>query len=281
MTLVNQEMEWSDSYWKRIQRNIGVITTEEQETIRTSRIAVLGAGGIGGPLAENLVRAGCQNLVICDFDKFDETNLNRQICTLEDMGKFKVDVLERYLLKIDKDISIKKYVKITEHNIYKVLQGVKVVALALDDPITSILIARKCRESNIPMIEAWAVPLLYSMWFTQESIDYESYYKLDTHNLDFSELLAQKEQIDLKAYNTLIPHVLDMPNVREKYQRDSEAFKAMVRGDIGLRSFAPVVRITADFLSLEILFSGILGIKPMTLAPNLKGFDYIRMELHD
>jgi hypothetical protein len=281
MTFVNEKLSyWTPEYWKHIQRNIGVITFQEQEIIRTSRIAVLGVGGLGGPLAENLVRSGCQNLVICDFDKFDETNLNRQICTLEDMGEYKVDVLEDYLKKIDPNLSVRKFIHITEENINDLLYGVKVVALTLDDPITSILIARVCRERRIPMIEAWAIPMLYSMWFTPESIDYESFYNLRTHHLSYTGLMAQKNEIEMKAYNSLIPKVLKMPHVREKYQRDPEAFEAMVRGDIGLRSFAPVVRITADFLSLEILFSGILEIKPMTLAPNLKGFDYIRMELY-
>jgi hypothetical protein len=281
MTFSNQKLSfWTPEYWNHIQRNIGVITFQEQELIRTSQIAVLGVGGLGGPLAENLVRAGCQNLVICDFDKFDETNLNRQICTLEDMGKYKVDVLEKYLMKIDPNLTVRKYIHITKDNISDVLYGVKVVALTLDDPITSILIARVCREQKIPMIESWAIPMLYSMWFTPESIDYESFYNLRTHHLSFSGLMAQKSEIEMKAYNSLIPKVLNMPYVREKYQRDPEAFEAMVRGDIGLRSFAPVVRITADFLSLEILFSGVLKIKPMILAPKLKGFDYIRMELY-
>ena len=74
---VNQKLyNWSNSYWERVTRNIGPITYREQETIRTSRVTVLGVSGIGGSLAENLVRSGCQNLVICDFDVFVEFNLN-------------------------------------------------------------------------------------------------------------------------------------------------------------------------------------------------------------
>ncbi|MBW1784772.1 MAG: ThiF family adenylyltransferase [Deltaproteobacteria bacterium] len=69
-------------------RNIGPITYKEQELIRTTKVAVLGIGGLGGSLAENLVRTGCQNLVICDQDIFDESNLNRQICTIERIFSF-------------------------------------------------------------------------------------------------------------------------------------------------------------------------------------------------
>ena len=129
---VNQKMEtWSHPYWEHVTRNIGPITFVEQEIIRTSRVAVLGVG------------AGCQDLVICDFDEFDESNLNRQICTLDDIGKRKIDVVAEFLQKIDPEVSVKKFFKITQQNIDSVLDGVKVIALTLDDPATSIFLARE------------------------------------------------------------------------------------------------------------------------------------------
>ncbi len=279
---VNQKLDnWSNSYWERVTRNIGPITFQEQETIRTSRVAVLGVGGLGGPLAENLVRAGCQNLVICDFDFFDESNLNRQICTIEDIGKRKIDVMEAFLRKIDPEVTLKKFFKITESNIDKVLEGVKVVALTLDDPATSIFIARECRKRRIPMVESWGVPLLFTWWFTPDSVDYENCYNLDTYHYSYSELANAKKEVNLAVYQALLPKVFRMPGVREKYDREPGAFEEMMSGKIGARSFAPFVRITSDFLSVDVIFSGILGIKPMNLAPNLKGFDYINMEVYE
>ena len=279
---VNQKMEtWSEPYWEHVVRNIGPITFEEQELIRTSRVAVLGVGGLGGPLAENLVRAGCQDLVICDFDVFDESNLNRQICTTEDIGKRKIDVVEVFLQKIDPEINIKKVFKITSENIASVLEGVKVIALTLDDPATSIFIAREARKRRIPMIESWAVPFLFTWWFTPESVDYETCYDLNTKHLDYQELSYLKKEINLAPYQAFLPKVFKMPGVREKYDREPGAFEEMMSGNIGARSFAPFVRITSDFISVDVLFSGILDIKPKNLAPNLKGFDYINMEVRE
>ncbi|MBY8987017.1 MAG: ThiF family adenylyltransferase [Candidatus Lokiarchaeota archaeon] len=278
----NQKMDtWSEPYWEHVIRNIGPVTFEEQETIRTSRVAVLGVGGLGGPLAENLVRAGCQNLVICDFDVFDESNLNRQICTTEDIGKRKIDVVESFLHKIDPEVSIRKFFKITQQNINSVLEDVKVVALTLDDPATSIFIAREARKRKIPMIESWAVPFLFTWWFTPDSVDYEMCYGLDTQRFDFFELSNIKKEINLLTYQALLPKVFRMPGVREKYDREPGAFEEMMSGNIGARSFAPFVRITADFLSVDVIFSGILNVKPKNLAPNLKGFDYMRMEVRE
>jgi len=278
----NQKLEaWSNFYWERVSRNIGPITYQEQETIRTSRVAVLGVGGLGGPLAENLVRAGCQNLVICDFDVFDESNLNRQICTIKDIGKRKIDVMEEFLRKIDPEVAIKKFFKITERNIDSVLKGVKIVALTLDDPTTSIFIARECRKRGIPMVESWGVPFLFAWWFTRDSIDYENCYGLDTYHYSYFELANMKKEVNLAVYQALLPKIFLIPGVKEKYDREPGAFEMMMSGKIGARSFAPFVRITSDFLSVDVIFSGILKVKPMTLAPNLKGFDYIQMKVHD
>lgn len=72
-----------------------------------------------------------------------------------------------------------------------------------------------------------------------------------------------------------------IPGVREKYDREQGAFEEMMAGKIGARSFAPFVRITSDFLSVDVIFSGILNLKPRNLAPNLKGFDYINMEVKE
>jgi hypothetical protein len=238
-------------------------------------------GGLGGPLAENLVRAGCQNLVICDFDVFDESNLNRQICTIEHIGKRKIDIMEEFLRKIDPEVAIKKFFRITEGNIDAVLKDVKVVALTLDDPATSIFIARECRKRGIPMVESWGVPFLFTWWFTPDSVDYENCYGLDTYHYSYSELTNMKKEINLATRQAFLPKVFKMPGVREKYDRELGAFEEMMSGSIGARSFAPFVRITSDFLSVDTIFSGILGIKPKNLAPNLKGFDYINMEVRE
>jgi len=279
---VNQKMDaWSQPYWEHIIRNIGPITFEEQELIRTSRVAVLGVGGLGGPLAENLVRAGCQDLVICDFDIFDESNLNRQICTTDDLGKRKIDVVEVFLQKIDSEISVRKFFKITQQNIDDILNDVKVIALTLDDPATSIFIAREARKRGIPMIESWGVPFLFTWWFTPDSVDYEKCYGLETERFDYLALSNLKKEINLATYQALLPKVFTMPGVREKYDREPGAFEEMMNGSIGARSFAPFVRITSDLLSVDIIFSGILRIKPKNLAPHLKGFDYINMEVQE
>jgi hypothetical protein len=268
---------WSEGYFKHIQRNIGPIKLEEQEILRTHKIGILGVGGLGGPLIEQLVRTGCQNFVICDDDKFDESNLNRQLCTLQDMGRYKVDITEEFLKKIDPEIKIDKYYKITKDNISEILREVDLIALMLDDLTTSILIARECRERNIPMVESWGIPLLFAWWFTPNNIDYESCYGLNSHSLSITQIKEENLMQNLTASNILLPKLFAIPGVTELYNREPNMFSSMMEGAIPLRSFSPFVRMTASYLAIEVIFTGLLKLRPMILAPQIKGFDYIRM----
>ena len=278
MLLKNEKMKhWSDTYFTQIERNIGYITFEEQEKLRVTPIAVLGVGGIGGPLVEQLVRSGCENLVICDCDVFDESNLNRQICTINDIGKYKVDVLEEYIAKINPDVRIKKYYSVLKTNVFDIVENSSIVALALDDPLASIIIARECRVQNIPMIESWVIPYLWAWWFTQDNIDFEECYQLNTQGLSIDQI-EQSELAELSSSDILFPKILDFPGVKEIYNREEGAYKATISGEIGIRTLAPLVRLSASYLALEIIFAGILQTKPMILAPQVLGYDYFRMK---
>lgn len=263
-------------YKEHIERNIGFITWEEQEFLRTSKIAVLGVGGLGGPLVEQLVRAGAENLIIADHDTFEVSNLNRQVCDQEDLGKSKIDVLEDKMKVINPRLNITKISHIHQGNIERILEEVSVVALTLDDPIVSILIARVCRKKGIPMLETWAIPYLCAWWFTSESPSYEECYELNTEYLDIEEVL-ESEEIKMDVNKTLIPKILQFPGFKARLDREPGTLEKMMSGKIGLRSFAPIVRMSASYLAFELIFSGLLNIKPKVLAPNVIGYDYFTM----
>ena len=64
---------------------------EKMKKLRSAKVLVCGLGGVGGAAAEQLVRAGIQNLTIVDADCVSETNINRQlIATHENIGKPKI-----------------------------------------------------------------------------------------------------------------------------------------------------------------------------------------------
>jgi len=67
-----------NQYHRSFCRNIGIFTEDEQERLKQSTIAVAGMGGVGGLLAERLIRLGLGNIKITDLGSFEQSNLNRQ-----------------------------------------------------------------------------------------------------------------------------------------------------------------------------------------------------------
>lgn len=268
---------WTELYWNQIKRNIGLISFLDQEKLRKTPIAVFGLGGLGGPLSEQLVRSGCEKIVLCDNEKFEESNLNRQLCTREEIGKYKVDVIEEFLKNVNPEIEIHKFYKITIKNISEILRSIKISALTLDDPIISILISRECLKNQIPVIESWGFPYICAWWFTKDSINYEQCYGLATQGLTIKELKESKN-LHSSITDSMISKIFQFPNLQEYCDREPGAFNGMKLGKLPLRSFAPMVRMSAAYLTFEIIFAGILKIKEMILAPKVIGFDYIRMK---
>lgn len=75
-------------------RNTGFFTESEQDKLRRSTIAIVGMGGIGGLLAERLIRLGVGNLKITDNGTFEESNLNRQFgSSMLNLGQNKAEAV--------------------------------------------------------------------------------------------------------------------------------------------------------------------------------------------
>ena len=98
----------SEDIYKLItSRNLGLINEDEQEILKNSKVAICGLGGIGSPVAENLVRMGIENFSILDHGTFEPTNSNRQIYSFTHTdGRWKTDVTEEYFHKIAQNKNI-------------------------------------------------------------------------------------------------------------------------------------------------------------------------------
>lgn len=92
--------------FNRLEKLIG---EESINKIHTKTVAVIGLGGVGGYSLETLIRNGIENIIIVDNDVVDETNKNRQIIALDSsIGKYKVDVFEKRIKDINKNVNITK-----------------------------------------------------------------------------------------------------------------------------------------------------------------------------
>ena len=113
-------------YNKAFSRNIGWVTDEEQQILRHKRVAIAGAGGVGGVHLLTLARLGIANFNISDFDDFEVHNFNRQSgAFMSTLGEQKVDVMEKMALDINPEATIKSFPDgIFEHNVDEFLEGV-------------------------------------------------------------------------------------------------------------------------------------------------------------
>ena len=90
-----------------ILKDIGIIG---QKKILSSKVLIIGAGGLGCPVAEFLVRAGVGSIGIVDNDKITLSNLHRQtLYQKKDIGKFKVLIVKKKLNQININTKVKTY----------------------------------------------------------------------------------------------------------------------------------------------------------------------------
>ncbi len=79
---------------------------EERKKLGNVRVGIAGAGGLGSNCAMLLVRAGVRKLVVCDFDRVEESNLNRQFYFRDQIGMQKVAALGENLRRIEPDMEL-------------------------------------------------------------------------------------------------------------------------------------------------------------------------------
>ena len=71
-------------------------------------VAIAGLGGVGSWCAEAIARSGIGNIILIDFDKISESNINRQIIALEStIGQYKTDVMAKRIHDINNKCNVK------------------------------------------------------------------------------------------------------------------------------------------------------------------------------
>ena len=137
----------------RYSRVLELSTFNEQklEILKSKKVLVIGAGGLGQHVSVYLVTNGAEHLTICDYDVAEMSNLNRQILMTEKhMGEPKVDVVKKQLQKRNGEAQIESlYTKIDKSNIEKTISGYDVVIDAVDNWATKLIISEACHKNKI------------------------------------------------------------------------------------------------------------------------------------
>ena len=136
-------------YFKKFEKQIILkkVGVAGQKKILSSRILLVGVGGLGCPLATYLAASGIGEIGLVDFDKIEISNLNRQTLFKEsDIGKYKVDQAKKAIKQINKNTKISLFKKrLTKKNISQICKKFDIICDGTDNYITRYLINDYCR----------------------------------------------------------------------------------------------------------------------------------------
>ena len=243
--MTEYSQKWNPEYQNLVNRNIGLINKEQQERLRTSKISVFGMGGIGSPAFEVLVRCGIGKFSIVDRDEFEPTNMNRQIFAFpRTMGRKKIDVAEEWAKEINPDVKIDKHDRVDEDNIADILNNSDIAVLAIDELKPCLIISRKAREINIPLVEGWAIPYGNVRTFTSQTPSLEDAYGLPTKDMPISNITD--EEFNKLGFEVLLG-LGKIEGIVDFYTDD--VVRRIAAGHIS--SFAPMVWLTSVLMALE------------------------------
>lgn len=138
----------------RYSRNIGTLSQEEDRLLRKAKIVLVGCGGLGGHIAEELARMGVSQLTLIDGDVFAESNLNRQLFSNEEnIGNLKVDEGKKRLIQVNSQVKVKTFpFYLDEENGKDILQGHDLIVDALDHIPSRLILEKLAEELDLPLV---------------------------------------------------------------------------------------------------------------------------------
>ena len=123
----------ADYYSQMVDRNLGVLTPEQQATVRKMIVAIAGVGG-NADVAITLAQMGFQHFRVADPDVYGMSNLNRQLgCTSETLGKSKAVIIAEEIKRINPTATVEIYPDgVTVGNVESFLRDADVVVDGID-----------------------------------------------------------------------------------------------------------------------------------------------------
>jgi len=127
-----------------------------QQRLKAARILIVGAGGLGAPLALYLAAAGIGTIGIVDDDRVSLANLQRQIIhRTARIGAAKVESAREALAALNPHVAVEAHdMRLTAENARALLRDYDLVADGSDNFATRYLVADICAELKIPLVTA-------------------------------------------------------------------------------------------------------------------------------
>ena len=137
------------------------IDYEGQQKLLDSHVLVVGLGGLGSPASIYLASSGIGNLTLCDFDKVELSNLQRQIVHKEDMLQInKAQSAKSFISSINSNIKINvvdKKLSENEFDLYVKKNSVDAILDCSDNFQTRYSVNKVAFKNKIPLISGSAI----------------------------------------------------------------------------------------------------------------------------
>lgn len=153
----------------RYERNIPALTEAECEILRGKRVLVVGCGGLGGHLIDQLARIGIGAIRAVDGDVFEDSNLNRQLLSeVPLLGMSKARAAAARVSRVNPDVPIEAVEEyLSEANAGRLLLNCDAALDGLDNIRSRKILAAACAKANIPYIygaiSGWVAQAAISM----------------------------------------------------------------------------------------------------------------------
>ena len=138
----------------RYERNIPALTEAECLSLGKKKVLVVGCGGLGGHIIDQLARIGVGFLRVADGDVFEASNLNRQLLSsVPLLGVNKARAAADHIARVNPEVTVEAVEEfLTEVNASALIDGCDAVLDALDNVPSRRLLASSCEKAGIPYI---------------------------------------------------------------------------------------------------------------------------------
>lgn len=143
------------NYYLR-QTSLPEIGLNGQEKLKSAKVLVVGAGGLGCSAITSLANSGIGTIGICEYDQIEESNLSRQfLYQFKDVGQSKSDLATKHIRELNPFVKINQHEeKLDFSNINKILSGYQYVIDCSDNFLTKFLLNDVCYLNRLPLVQS-------------------------------------------------------------------------------------------------------------------------------
>ena len=230
-------------------RNLGFVSADEQARLRDGAVFVAGVGGMGGACLASLARAGVGRIAVADIDRFELSNLNRQVfANLDTVGQDKAEASAAAVARLNPQAQVEVFGREWTAKLPEIVSRYPLVVNGCDDVAATVHLYRVAREAGVTVIDAYASPLPSVIRVAPGAPRPEDRLRYPTRGKAWDALTeAETRGAFLKELEYVLTHSSSAFHV------DLAVAAEVAAGKRSRMSFAPMVITTGNLMAYEAL----------------------------